>query len=234
MLWYFQGTSQLFTEPVNELIKSVILQERGLSTTWNHSTLSLQYKLDNEFELVFVVAYQNILKLTYVDKFLNEIQLRFRDKYKQKIQNKQFGGKSGDFSDFKDDFDTILRECEQDARQATQSAKNPRKYQESEKSNKTMASIMENKKTFLGSLVGAAEPTPINPASKSAKSKQQVVKEEEDVDEGNESTDSNNAAPVSDNEPSIDIEKKMSELMSSKKVSSKPGKYKPKRLVVIK
>jgi len=28
VLWYFQGTSQLFTNSVNELIKSVILQVR--------------------------------------------------------------------------------------------------------------------------------------------------------------------------------------------------------------
>jgi signal recognition particle receptor subunit alpha len=44
--------------------------------------LTLQYKLDNEFELVFVVAYQKILQLSYVDKFLNDIHLEFRDKYK--------------------------------------------------------------------------------------------------------------------------------------------------------
>lgn len=42
----------------------------------------LKYKLDNEFELVFVVAYQKILQLAYIDKFLDDIQLEFRDKYK--------------------------------------------------------------------------------------------------------------------------------------------------------
>lgn len=30
VLWYFQGTSQLFTQPINALIKSVILQVRHL------------------------------------------------------------------------------------------------------------------------------------------------------------------------------------------------------------
>lgn len=48
--------------------------------------MTLKYKLDNEFELVFVVAYQKILQLSYVDKFLNDIHLEFRDKYKADLQ----------------------------------------------------------------------------------------------------------------------------------------------------
>ncbi|RMZ97551.1 signal recognition particle receptor subunit alpha [Brachionus plicatilis] len=153
VLWYFQGTSGLFTNTVNELIKSVILQERAVQSAWNHNTLSLQYKLDNEFELVFVVAYQNILKLTYVDKFLTEIQLRFRDKYKQAIQNCQFGT---NFDGFKQDFDEILECCEREAEQEAQVQRKPRKYEESEKSTRTVASMMETKKTFLGNLIQSA------------------------------------------------------------------------------
>jgi signal recognition particle receptor subunit alpha len=41
-------------------------------------SLALKYKLDNEFELVFVAAYQKMLPLSYLDKLLDEIQLRFR------------------------------------------------------------------------------------------------------------------------------------------------------------
>jgi len=82
VLWCFQGASQSFTAPVNALIKSVILQERGSLESFTHEALTLKYKLDNEFELVFVVAYQKFLKLSYVDKFLSDIQIEFRNKYK--------------------------------------------------------------------------------------------------------------------------------------------------------
>ena len=82
VLWCFQGASQSFTSPVNALIKSVILQERGSLESFTHEALALKYKLDNEFELVFVVAYQKFLKLSYVDKFLSDIQIEFRNKYK--------------------------------------------------------------------------------------------------------------------------------------------------------
>nr|CAD7586983.1 unnamed protein product [Timema genevievae] len=72
VLWCFQSTSQIFTPSVNALIRSVILQERTGNNSYDHDALTLQYKLDNEFELVFVVAYQRILQLSHVDKFLND------------------------------------------------------------------------------------------------------------------------------------------------------------------
>jgi hypothetical protein len=43
----------------------------------------IHYKLDNEFELVFIVNIQEIFIFLYADKFLDEIQKRFRDQYKE-------------------------------------------------------------------------------------------------------------------------------------------------------
>lgn len=68
----------------------IILQERTGNNSYDHSSLTLKYKLDNEFELVFVVAYQKILQLSYVDKLLDDIQLEFRDKFKNDLQNRRF------------------------------------------------------------------------------------------------------------------------------------------------
>jgi signal recognition particle receptor subunit alpha len=165
-----------------------------LNSACNHNTLSLQYKLDNEFELIFVVAYQNILKLTYIDKFLNEIQLRFRDKYKQVLQNSQFGH---NFADFESEFASILRECEEEARQSAQVAQKPRSFYESDKSTKTVASMIETKKGFLSNLVsstssssglsGNNSSSPNQKASTNANNsaKQQLEKSDENED-GNE------------------------------------------------
>lgn len=87
VLWCFKGTNQLFNSSVNALIRSVILQvcviscltridthagnsikfqERSGLNSFEHDGLTLQYKLDNEFELVFVVAFQRILQLAYI------------------------------------------------------------------------------------------------------------------------------------------------------------------------
>ena len=45
----------------------------------------MRYRQNNEFDLVFVVAYQRILQLSYMDKFLTSIEAAFRDKYKQQL-----------------------------------------------------------------------------------------------------------------------------------------------------
>lgn len=70
----------------------------------------MQYKLDNEFELVFVVAFQKILQLSYIDKFLSDIHLEFRDKYKNDLKgmNRNFGN-----YDFSEDYRRLLQEAEE-------------------------------------------------------------------------------------------------------------------------
>ncbi|GIY72756.1 signal recognition particle receptor subunit alpha [Caerostris extrusa] len=107
VLWCFQGTSQIFTSPVNALIRSVILQERGVNENFSYEGLTLKYKLDNEFELVFVVAYQKILQLSYVDKFLDDVHLEFRDKYRKHLNASDFFA-SYDFShEFQKNFEEM-------------------------------------------------------------------------------------------------------------------------------
>lgn len=141
VLWCFQNTSQIFTPSVNALIRSVILQERTGNHTFEHESLRLQYKLDNEFELVFVVAYQKILQLSYVDKFLNDIHLQFRDKFKNELEMCQW---FSDF-DFQENYNHILTAAEQWARAQAKIPKQMRTFDESLKSKKTVASMIERK-----------------------------------------------------------------------------------------
>nr|XP_040239623.2 signal recognition particle receptor subunit alpha homolog [Anopheles coluzzii] len=141
VLWCFRSTNQLFAPSVNALIKSVILQER--SGVYDHDGLSLQYKLDNEFELVFVVAFQKILQLSYIDKFLSDVHLEFRDRYKNdlRVDNRNYGA---DF-EFGADFRRILERAEKWGRQQATMPKQMRSYEDSAKSKKTVASMIERK-----------------------------------------------------------------------------------------
>jgi len=142
VLWCFKGTNQFFGPSVNALIRSVILQERTGSNAFEHNGLALQYKLDNEFELVFVVAFQKILQLSYIDKFLSDIHLEFRDKYKNDLQS---ATKNFQKFDFADAFERILEESENWGREQAKLPKQMRSYQESQKSKKTVASMIERK-----------------------------------------------------------------------------------------
>ncbi|KAK7487182.1 hypothetical protein BaRGS_00021534 [Batillaria attramentaria] len=139
VLWCFQGTSQLFTPSVNALIKTVILQQRTGTDSFSHESLTLKYKLDNEFELVFVVAYQKILQLSYIDKFLSDIQLEFRNKYKDDLTH---GNVSRNF-DFTATFEQILRQREEESRQEAKAPKKMRTFEDSQKSKKTKSAAPE-------------------------------------------------------------------------------------------
>ncbi|XP_044747878.1 signal recognition particle receptor subunit alpha homolog isoform X2 [Coccinella septempunctata] len=140
VLWCFQSTTQNFTASVNALIKNVILQERGINT-FNDNRLSLQYKLDNEFDLVFIVAYDKILKLSYVDKFLNDIHLEFRDKYKNELARADY---FQDYS-FSEGFNSTLKKAEKWSKQQEQLPKQMKTFEQSSKSKKTVSSMIERK-----------------------------------------------------------------------------------------
>lgn len=141
VLWCFQSTSQIFTPSINALIKTVILQERSGSNSFDSDGLTLQYKLDNEFDLVFVVAYQKILQLSYVDKFLNDIHLEFRDKYKNDLSN----ASSFREFDFMSTFKCTLQSVEKWSKSQAKVPKQMKTYEESIKSKKTVASMIERK-----------------------------------------------------------------------------------------
>ncbi|XP_014673132.1 PREDICTED: signal recognition particle receptor subunit alpha-like, partial [Priapulus caudatus] len=126
---------------VNALIRTVLLQERTGSNTFGYDGLTLQYKLDNEFELVFVVAYQKILQLSYIDKFLDCIHLEFRDKYKDDLLE---GNTIGNFS-FADEFTRVLRSVEEMSKRKAKAPKKMKTYEQSVKSQKTVASMIERK-----------------------------------------------------------------------------------------
>lgn len=118
-----------------------LLQERTGTQQFDHDSLRLQYKLDNEFELVFVVAYQKILQLSYVDKFLNDIHLAFRDRYKNELQNAKWFFNY----EFKKMYEQTLISAEQWSKSQAKIPKSMRTFDESLKSKKTVASMIERK-----------------------------------------------------------------------------------------
>ncbi|ENN83273.1 hypothetical protein YQE_00368, partial [Dendroctonus ponderosae] len=140
VLWCFQSTSHILTSSVNALIQNVILQERP-TNTYAYNGLLLQYKLDNEFDLVFVAAYQKILQLSYVDKFLNDIQLEFRDKYKNELADKRYFQEL----DFSQTFKSVLQRSEAWGKSQSKLPKQMRTFDKSDKSKKTVSSMIERK-----------------------------------------------------------------------------------------
>ncbi|XP_028931690.1 signal recognition particle receptor subunit alpha [Ornithorhynchus anatinus] len=143
VLWCFQGVSDSCTGPVNALIRSVLLQERGGNNSFTHEALTLKYKLDNQFELVFVVGFQKILTLTYVDKLIDDVHRLFRDKYRTEIQQRSALSLLHGTFDFQDDFLRLLREAEDSSKVRAPAAM--KKFEDSEKAKKTVRSMIETR-----------------------------------------------------------------------------------------
>jgi len=150
LLFCFKGMGldekdwESFVRTVNSLNKTVFLQEKSdKKNVFESGSLALRYKLDNEFELVFVVGYQKMLPLTYLDKLLDEIQLRFRDKYAQDLKESGLFGNST-FSDFDREFKITVDLVEKKAKEI-QGSKKMGSFENSEKSKKTVASMIIDK-----------------------------------------------------------------------------------------
>uniref|UniRef100_A0A8C7V527 SRP receptor subunit alpha n=1 Tax=Oncorhynchus mykiss TaxID=8022 RepID=A0A8C7V527_ONCMY len=145
VLWCFQGTgvTESFTGPVNALIRSVILQERSGNNSYTHDALSLKYKLDNEFELVFVFYFLKENTILAYSSFIDDVQLHFRDRYKNELEQKGARTLLSSCFAFEDDFKMLLCEAEESSK-----ARGPtsmRSFNASLKSQKTVKSMIETK-----------------------------------------------------------------------------------------
>ncbi|KAK2147193.1 hypothetical protein LSH36_564g01001 [Paralvinella palmiformis] len=91
--------------------------------------------------VILQVAYQKILQLSYVDKFLSDLQIEFRNRYKDDLQQ----GKISRNFDFDETFHHVLKLCEQSGREEAKSRMKMKTFEESGKSKKTVASMIESK-----------------------------------------------------------------------------------------
>merc|ERR1712029_332227 len=153
LLWCFKGIGiedkdwELFNPAINSFIKTVLLQEKtDKKSVYENGSLALKYKLDNEFELVFVVGYQKMLPLLYLDKLLDEIQLRFRNRFTSDLREKNFFG-LGVYDGFTKEFMQTLQGVENKTKLEKEAklSEGPRSYEQSSKSKKTVNSLIIDK-----------------------------------------------------------------------------------------
>ncbi|CAL8111433.1 unnamed protein product [Orchesella dallaii] len=140
VLWCFQASKDMILTSVNALIRTVILQERTGDGTFEHDSLMLQYKLDNEFELVFVAGYQKVLQLSYVDKLLDDMKREIRDRYKNQLLDKRLFFQGVDLADL---YQEVLKDAEIWSFEVASQPRVMRTFDKSIKSKKTVASMIE-------------------------------------------------------------------------------------------
>ncbi|KAK4469186.1 hypothetical protein MN116_006569 [Schistosoma mekongi] len=141
-LWCFPGSTDIFRLSINTFLKSLILEENAGRSPFICDSRAMKFYMDNEFNLLFVAAYQKVLQLNYVDKFLTDIALEFRDKYKNRLTSHDI---TGSYEEFLPIYQTTLKKIEDEFRNLRKSVKQMRKFEDSDKSKKTVASMIVRK-----------------------------------------------------------------------------------------
>ncbi|XP_016951981.1 signal recognition particle receptor subunit alpha homolog [Drosophila biarmipes] len=143
VLWHSAASGGSFASCINSLIRGVILEERSTEAKYfEEDHLAVQFKLDNELDLVYAAIFQKVIKLNYLDGFLADMQAAFKDK---------FGGipaaeRLGNEYDFDREYRRVLSAAEEASAKQVKAPKAMRSYNESQKSKKTVASMIQDDK----------------------------------------------------------------------------------------
>ena len=63
-------------QPLNALVKNVLLEQRQSQTSYNYEEFSMKWTLANELDIIFVVVFNRIIgsHLTYLDDLLMAVK----------------------------------------------------------------------------------------------------------------------------------------------------------------
>jgi len=129
----------LKADPVENLVKTVLLEERSGGKRHQQDDYTLQWTFANEMDLVFVVVYQKILTLMYIDDLLEQIKGSFMSKFPN------YTASSGMDLPFDDEFVKILRGVEMaSVKQKKKIAAGPRTFDKTKKGKKAGVEAKED------------------------------------------------------------------------------------------
>eukprot|EP00099_Drosophila_melanogaster_P015972 NP_524887.2 GTP-binding protein [Drosophila melanogaster] len=153
VLWHSNASGNSFASCINSLIRGVILEERNTEAKYyEEDHLAVQFKLDNELDLVYAAIFQKVIKLNYLDGFLADMQAAFKEKYGDI--------RLGDDYDFDREYRRVLSAAEEASAKQVKAPKTMRSYNESQKSKKTVASMIQDDKKPVEKRVNIQEAPP--------------------------------------------------------------------------
>jgi len=159
ILWHYlpDQDQQLQGNPVNKLIRNVILQDRNGATTYSDETYTSKWVRNNDRQFYYVCVYRKEYMLGYVDTLLSSVDKKFVSMYKESL-----GNLNSEF-EFESTFKKLYSQAEADAskakaapkavKRADRNIKAPSKKEETEPvvADSNATSPEQDKKKFLES-----------------------------------------------------------------------------------
>eukprot|EP00936_MAST-01D_sp_MAST-1D-sp1_P000645 g645.t1 len=128
ILWQ-QVQGKLASDPVDELIGTVLMEDRITDKSFTRGDSKLQWTVDNQLDLVFVVVYQKILTLVYIEDLLEQVKSEFGSRYGKKLPLSRG-------VEFKKPFDRIMAEVEFKSIRSTKKPTRQKTFSETSKAKK--------------------------------------------------------------------------------------------------
>lgn len=125
--------------------------------------MAVQFKLDNELDVVYAAVFQKVIKLNYLDNFLAEMQSAFQEKFSGIPTQERL---AIDY-EFEQEFRMVLSAAEEASLKQGKAPKAMRSYSESQKSKKTVASMIQDDKKASNTAEKRVNIQESPPASKS-------------------------------------------------------------------
>ncbi len=113
LILYYKSFTELNFEIINDLIKNILMDEKHNQDYYkplNGNGIILRWKILNEKQLIFVVAYQESYNILYTDKLLDLIVRDFKENQISKLnhlKNVYF-----ELPNYSKEFTTLLRKWE--------------------------------------------------------------------------------------------------------------------------
>jgi signal recognition particle receptor subunit alpha len=137
-------------EPINALIKNVLLEDRLSEKSYNYEKYTLKWTLENDLNLIFVVVYQKLIQLLYVEELLDLVKQKFIEMFKDVLQETRKSSNAAFILshhkfDFDQEYRNILKAVEQRDKEL-RSLKKMGMFQKQNRSDKTGTQIQKESK----------------------------------------------------------------------------------------
>ena len=111
ILWYKHMLPDFKFEVVNNLIKTILLDEKRTIDSFKQNDTILKWKILNDLGLIFLVAYKEAYNLLYVDQLLD---LASKDFSLKTLSNlKRVGDVYTDCPNYSENFTNLLKKWQQ-------------------------------------------------------------------------------------------------------------------------
>ncbi|RKP24862.1 signal recognition particle, alpha subunit, N-terminal-domain-containing protein [Syncephalis pseudoplumigaleata] len=137
VLWS-SSFSSLQGDPVNDLVREVLVEERTGQRAFEHGAYTVHWALANELNLVFVAVYQKILQLAYVEDLLASVRRAFTEMFADILADCMTAVVPRErFAAFDAKYATIARKLEERA-YSSRATRKPRRFEETKKYQNTL------------------------------------------------------------------------------------------------